>query len=158
MANTPNFKGGKVSICATAQDVDLDQAGFEALTFVEAGKVIEHANIAISTGDSAQNYWGHGVTQHQKGHVDVGGASVMFGYDPDDTGHDAFDTASASRSSFAVKIELDDNPNGVTNTIVYTRGYITYPEYQFGEGEAFFNKTFNTMYNQLPIVVKPTVV
>lgn len=156
MANVPNFKGGTVSICATAQASALDQTGFEALTFIEAGKVVEHGSIEPSTGDSAQNYWGLEPTQHQKGHLDVGGSSITFGYDPDDTGHDAFDTAAASREFYATKIELNDNPSGTTNTIVYLRGYIAYPGIQMGEGEAFFNKTFSTMYNQVPIVVKPT--
>lgn len=156
MANTPNFKGATFSICATAQEDDLTQLGFEALTYVPTGKVIEHAAIAVSTGDSAQNYWGHGVTQHQKGHVDVGGASVMLGYDPDDTGMDAMDAAALTRTNYAMKVELDDNPGGATNTIMYLRGLIYIPEYQLGEGEAMFNKTFNTMYNQLPVVVKPT--
>ncbi|WP_288067463.1 hypothetical protein, partial [Herbaspirillum sp.] len=68
----------------------------------------------------------------------------------------ALDTAAATELNYAFKIDIGDNPGGVTNTILYYRGLISLPSYQLGNNEAFLNKTFNMMLNQGVIQVDPT--
>ncbi len=156
MANTPILKGATFSICATAQADELNQAAFEALTFIGVGKIIEHAPLAVSENDVSQGYWGDTWLQHQKGQKDGGGTSVTIGYDPDSTGADAMDTAAATDLNYAFKIDIGDNPGGTTNTVLYYRGPIALPEYQLGNNETFLNKTYSIMLNQGVIQVDPT--
>lgn len=158
MANTPILKGATFSICATAQADELNQAAFDALTFLDCGKIVEHGNLEVTENDVSQGYWGGGWLQHQKGQKDGGTTSITIGYDPDSTGADALDTAAATELNYAFKIDIGDNPGGTTNTILYYRGLIALPSYQLGNNEAFLNKTFAMMLNQGVIQVDPTSV
>lgn len=155
MANPTTLKGAKFYVCTTAQNSDLDQAGFEALTFVEAGKVVEHGSIAATESDLSIDLWGTNFRQHRKGIKDGGSTTLMISYDPDDAGEAALDSAAATDDEYAFKIDLGDNAGGTSNTILYYRGPITIPTYELGNTEAFVNKTYTIMNNQAVIQVDP---
>lgn len=156
MANTPILKGATFYMCATAQPDELNQAGFEALTYLFVGKIAEHGELAVSENDVSQGYWGDTWLQHQKGQKDGGGTAVTVGYDYEDTGQAALETAAWTDSNYAMKIDVGDNEGGLTNTILYYRGLITLPSYALGNNETFLNKTFSIMLNQGVISVDPT--
>lgn len=159
MADTPVLKGATFHICATPQGSGLTQSEFEALTFIEAGSVVEHGSIEATENILSQNYLGTEWTKKQKGIKDGGAPSVIVGYDPDDTGHDALDTAADTNYSYAFKLELNDAPDALTtNTIIYYRSLITIPALQLGEVETFFNKTYALALQEGALLVKPEAI
>jgi hypothetical protein len=114
------FKDFKLSICATTQtDRNLNQAGFEALTFIEAGKIVTHPALSVDETNVSQNYT-TGLGIHMKGAKIGMSTEVVFGPDDADTGQAAFETASRTRFWYAIKQEWSNAPSATTtNTIVY---------------------------------------
>lgn len=114
------FADWKISICATPQtDKTLNQAAFEALTFVEAGKVVTHPAITVEENIVRQNYTS-GLGVPMKGAKNGTDTEIVFGPDDADLGQAAFDTASRTRYWYAVKQEWSNSPGAsTTNTVVY---------------------------------------
>lgn len=159
MANTGIKKGSKLYICATAQAADLNQAGYEALTWVEIGNVVTFPDFGVTDNIVSQNYIGSTVTQKQKGYRTASDTEIVVGRDYENAGQDALRTAAGTSLNYAFKMESSDSPSAsLTNTIRYSRGVVGGPNFTGGEGEAFDNETFQLGLNQAPIVVDPEAV
>lgn len=142
--------GTTIQICATAQPTDLDQSGFEALTYVAAPvNVVTFPSFGIDENIVSQDYADGGLTKHSKGFKRGQQSSLIFGDLAGDTGQAAFHTASATRSSFALKMTSADG------SIRYTRALIGEPTFTGGEGEAFDNFEFPIAIQQKPIIDRP---
>ena len=157
MADTGIKRGGKFYICATPQGADLNQAGYEALTWVEVGNIVTFPDFGITDNIVSQDYIDTDVSQKRKGFRMASDSELVVGRDYEDTGQDALRTAAATRLNYAFKLESSDSPNPATttNTIRYSRGIIGGPNFTGGGGEDFDNETFQIGLNQAPIVVDP---
>lgn len=145
-----------LSICTTPQGSDLNEAGFEALTYVPIGKVVSLPDFGVAENSVVQNYVGDQLSQASKGFRQGQESSITVGDDPNDTGQDALHAASLTRTNYAFSLESSDSPDGVlTNTVRYARAIVMRPMFTGGEGEAFDNYEFPITLNQEPARVKP---
>lgn len=160
MSDTGIKKDSKLYVCETPQSSDLDQAGYEALTWVEVGNVVTLPDFGITDNIVTQDYIATDVSQKQKGFRNGAETEIVVGFDPDDAGQDALRAAAATRTNYALKLESSDSPNAATttNTIRYSRGVIGGPAFAGGGGEDFDNETYQVGLNQAPIIVKPEVI
>ncbi|WJR66950.1 hypothetical protein QTA58_22625 [Neorhizobium sp. CSC1952] len=158
MANKSTKKGSKVYVCATAQNEDLDQAGFEGLTWVQVGKV---GNIGDFGADSTMNSYNtldEAVTQKQKGTANAGDPQIEMADIADDPGQVILRTFGdpLNQNNLAIKIERNDKPQaGWSNTILYSRGVVSGPLYPGGGSDDFELARYTIGLNQLPIRVNP---
>lgn len=159
MSDTGIKKDSKFYICATAQNDDLLQAAYEALTWVEVGNIVTMPEFGITDNMVTQDYINTDVSQRQKGFRSASETEIVVGRDYEDTGQDALRTAAATRYNYAFKLESSDAPDAsTTNTIRYSRGLIGGPNFAGGGGEDFDNETFQIGLNQAPIVVDPEAI
>ena len=160
MADETN-QDGKLFVCATAQNSDLAQLGFEALTWVEVGRIVTFPEIGISTNYVSQDYVNTAISQCQKGVRSGNETEILCGKDNNDAGQDALIAAGLTKNNFAFKREFTDSPNTATttNSIVYFRALVGEPIYAGGGVEDFENVTFSLQINgQRPIFVKPEAI
>lgn len=152
-------KDGKLYICATPQDADLLQAGYEALTWVEIGNIVTMPDFGITDNIVTQDYINTDVSQKRKGFRNASDTEVVVGALQDDVGQIELRTAADTKYNYALKLEQSDAPDDdTTNTIRYSRGVIGGPNFAGGGGEDFDNETFQIGLNQKPIVVAPTAI
>ena len=152
-------KDGTLYICATAQNSDLLQAAFEALTWVEIDKIVTLPDMGRIDNMVSQDYINTTVSQFQKGFANAGQSKLVIGRDHEDTGQDALRTAAATRYNYAFKLESSDAPSAsFTNTIRYSRGVVSGPMFSGGGGEDFDNETYNIAFNQVPVIVDPEAI
>ena len=152
------YKGAIYSVCETPQPSDLDQAGFEALTFVAVAGTLTLPESGITDSMVSQQFVSPGVDQNYKGHKSAGvGVTLELGSLPEDDGQIALKAMAATRFNYAYKIELADRETGLgTNTFIYNRGVVGGPVNPFGGGEDFHNLTFIFGFNQEPVTVDRT--
>lgn len=159
MADTGLKRLSKLYICETAQSADLNQAGYEGLTWVEVGNIVTMPDFGITDNIVTQDYVNTDVSQKQKGFRNASDTEIVVGYDPDDAGQDALRVAAGTRYNYAFKLESSDAPDAsTTNTIRYSRGVVGGPNFTSGGGEDFDNDTYQLGLNQAPIVVKPEAI
>jgi len=160
MADTIN-QGGILSICATAQNSDLTQIQFEALTWVPISQIVTMPTIGETENIVQQDYVTTGRGQKKKGVITGNSTEVVVGNDYSDAGQDALYTASRTKNNYAFKREYTDSPNTgtTTNTIVYFRALIGRGVDAGGGVEDFVNMTYPIEINgQEPIKVEPEAI
>ena len=104
------YIGGTIAL-VMATPATFNQAGYEALTFVELGKVINASELGDEAEDISFNLLKSGRTSHLNG-VKNNGATVTFVYDRDDAGY-ALVKANANGNTLA-SIEITDPDGDVT--------------------------------------------
>ena len=150
--------GSKLYICATPQPDDLDQAGFEALTWVEIGKVGSAGDAGVTTNILSYDTWGTDVTQKAKGISNAGDPDIEVARDPSDAGQDILRTAARTNFNYAFKETRNDAPNddaGSTPTTYYNRGLVSGPRRPRGRNEDCDLEVYTLGLQQLEIVVDP---
>lgn len=147
MADMTN-QDGQFAICETVQETDLNQAAFEALTFVDVENIVNVPALGYTENIISQDYLNKDLSGKRKGFKVGTEEELLCGYDPAATGQTAVETASATKSNFAVKRTLQDG------TVIYSRAIIAANGgIQGGGGEDFTNISWMIAVNQLPIVV-----
>jgi len=155
MADDLNLNG-TLYICATEQNSDLNEAAFEALTWVEIGKIVTLPQIGFEANIVTQNYVNTDFSTDAKGFINGMATEVVVGRDPSDAGQDILRTASNSRFKYAFKREYADAVSGFTATFKYFRALVTSEMDSGGGGEEFDNQTFGIkITGQKPITVDP---
>jgi len=137
-ANT--MSGGKLYVCATAQNSDLNEAAFEALTWVQVKGVGSHGETGTNTNIVNYDTWDTEFVQKSKGTSNAGDPEVELARIPADAGQVILRTAGDhyNKNNYAFKIERNDIPAGGTvPTIIYNRGLVTGPRTQHGRNEDF---------------------
>jgi hypothetical protein len=158
MANKTTHKGEKLYVCATAQDSDLNQAGFEALVWVPVGKVGDRGDWGSTSNLPTYNTLDEAVSQKQKGVANAGDPKIEVARIFDDAGQIIMRTFGdpLNQHSMAVKLEFNDKPVGYsTNTIKYSRGVVSGPQDPGGSSDDFVREQYTVGLNQLPITVNP---
>jgi len=159
MANKSTKKGSKTYVCATAQNADLNQTAFEALTWVQVSKVGNVGDFGSESNIVTYDTLDEDVTQKQKGTANAGDLTIEVASDASDAGQDELRTfgVPTNLNNIAVKIERNDMPaGGSTNTIFYSRGVVSGPVLVGGGNDDFDIERFTIGLNQLPIRVDAT--
>lgn len=148
----------KVYICATAQPLNLDQSGYEALTWVEIGGVGNLGETGKTTNMVSYPTWGDSVVQKAKGLTNAGDPSLEVARIPTDAGQVILRAAAAvgNNNTYAFKIVKADGAVGATGTTIYNRGIVGGPTRPNGANEDFDLEVFMIALIQEEIVVNPT--
>lgn len=148
--------GSKVYICATAQQFDLDQPGYEALTWVEIKAIGNHGEAGSITNILNYDTWDTTVIQKAKGMTDGGSPEIEVARIPTDPGQMLLRIAADTNLNYAFKMVRNDPAfAGGTGTVLYNRGLVTGPRRPFGRNEDFDLEIFTLALNQKEIVVNP---
>ena len=159
MADDLNMNG-TLYVCATAQhNTDLNQAGYEALAWVEIGKLVTLPQVGCEANIVTQNYVNTDFSADAKGFINGTASEVMVGRDPDDAGQVILRTAANTRYRYAFKRVYADDVAGFTATTTYFRALVSSQLDAGGGGEEFDNETFGIKVTaQKPIIVPPEAV
>lgn len=145
-------KGTTLWVCATAQPSDLDQAGFEALPWVQVKQVGSIGETGPNTNILTYDTLDTEVSQKAKGITNAGDPPIEVARVPDDPGQVIMRTAGAPSNddSFAFKIVKLDT------TTIYNRGIVTGPMRPNGRNEDFDLETYTLGLVQVEVVVNPS--
>lgn len=158
MADQLNLDG-TLYVCATAQNTTLTEAQYEALTWVEIGKIVTMPQVGFEANVVTQNYVNTDFSEDAKGFKNGTASEVVVGRDPADAGQDILRTAAGSRNRYAFKREYADATASLTATFKYFRALVTSQLDSGGGGEEFDNETFGIkITGQAPITVEPEAV
>lgn len=153
MADT--LSGAKLYICATAQNTDLNEAAFEALTYVQIKGVGSHGETGTNTNVVSYDTWDTEFVQKAKGTSNAGDPEVELARIPADAGQVILRTAGDhfNKNNYAFKIELNDAPSGGTPTTIFNRGMVAGPRIPFGRNEDFITEIYTLALQQQQIIV-----
>lgn len=147
----------RLFVCATPQNSNLDQAGFEALSWVEIGGVGSLGETGRKTNILTYDTWGDTVVQKGKGMTDAGSPELEVARNPTDPGQIILRAASAvgNNNNYAFKELRSDGLNGGGGTVRYNRGLATGPATPGGRNEDFDLEIFTLGFNMEPLIVNP---
>lgn len=151
-------QGGVFSICATAQTPTLNQAAFEALTYIDVPGVVNAPSFRVEQNTLTQNTLSDDIAQIQGGFRQGETSDVTFAFsDITQAGIAAIEAAAKSANLFAVKYELN-NSLGTNGTIIYALCFVGGGGSPTGGGgEDFANRVYSlTPSHQQPIEVAPS--
>lgn len=145
----------KIYVCATAQNTDLDQAAYEALTWVEIKGIGNLGEAGKSTNILQYPTWDTSVIQKAKGMTDAGSPELEVARIPTDAGQDILRTAAAvgNNNNYAFKILRADGTTATNGTVIYNRGLVGGPKRPNGRNEDFDLEVFTLAFQQEEIVV-----
>ena len=157
MANKATKKGTKVYVCATAQNTNLIESAYVALTWVQVGKVGNVGDFGANSTMNSYDTYDEDVTQKQKGTANAGDPPIEVASVATDAGQIILRTFGnpLNQDNMAIKIERNDGGSGFTNTTFYSRGVVSGPVYPGGGSDDFELERFTIGLNQLPIRVDP---
>ena len=153
MAEAQTNSGAKLFICVTPQNNDLDEAGFEALTYVQVKRVGSVGERGISTNIVTCDTWDTLVALKGKGISNAGDPEVEMARDLADPGQIAMRAAGAPnvQDMYAFKVERP------TGEVEYLRGLVAGPRTPGGRNEDFVLHVYTLGLNQAPIEVAAPV-
>lgn len=145
----------KIYISSTAQNSALNQAGYEALSWVQITAVGSRGEMGKITNVLTYDTWDTTVIQKAKGMTDAGSPELEVARIADDAGQILLRTAGAvgNNDNYAFKEERnDDGPLG-NPTIIYNRGLVLGPRRPGGRNEDFDLEVFTLAFQQEEIIV-----
>lgn len=138
---------------------DLNKTEYEALTWVEVGRVIGEPGFGFETNMVDLPYITTVVQKKAKGISTATTGELTVGVDHDDVGQIELLEAGAPDYNFGrgFKLESNDKLNATgTNTIRYSYGKVSGPGLNSGETEDRDIETYSIGLEQAPIIVKAT--
>ncbi len=147
MSQIYSHAGDKFYISTTAQNADLDESGFDGLSFTQVGKVGSIGEFGITTNMLTYDTLDTVVAQKAKGITNAGDPPIECARDDDDAGQTAMRTAGAPTvyDSYAYKVLRQDG------SIDYLRGLCTGPVSPNGRNEDFDLHMFTLGLVQAPV-------
>lgn len=155
-ANTNS--GGKLYISVdgsndpVASNSDLNQAAYEALTWLQVSNVGNIGETGSNTNVATYDTWDSDVAKKAAGITNAGDPEIELARSPTDLGQIALRSAAAlanNANNYAFKIERLDG------TIYYNRGLVLGPRHPNGRNEDFNLEIFTIACNQEEITVEP---
>ena len=145
--------GDQFAISTTAQNADLDQSGFEALTYTAVGNIGSLGEYGISTNALTYDTWNTVVDQKAKGRSNAGDPPLEVARLDSDAGQQAMIVAGAPNyyDAHAYKVTKQDGH------IDYLRGLVGGPVSPSGRNEDFDIHVFTLMLVQAPLPVLASV-
>lgn len=144
-AGITNF-GAKFYISSTAQNTNLDQAGFEALSWIEVPNCGSFGDTGISQNVVSYSTWGENVIKKGKGEANAGDPDAEF-LDVDSAGMDALAAAASvnNQNNYAFKHLWSDG------SAEYNRGIVVGYQRMKGGNEDFKRIGVTFGLNQEPV-------
>lgn len=146
--------GSKIYICTTPQASDLNQAAYEALSWIEIKGIGELGETGTSTNILTYDTWDTDVADKAKGISDAGSPTLEVARIPTDPGQIALKAAAATNLKYAIKVVRNDPAVvGGVGTVRYNRGIIAGPTNPNGRNEDFDLEvyTFGLVQKQLEV-------
>ena len=145
----------------SSEDVtdELNQTEFEALTWVEIGRVIGEPEFGIATNMVDLPYITTNVQKKAKGLSTASTSEISVGVDHDDLGQIELLEAGATAYLFGrgFKLESNDKLDATgTNTTRYSYGKVAGPNFNGGEAEERDIDTYSIALEQEPVIVAAT--
>jgi hypothetical protein len=154
MANT--HKDVKLYICVTPQPEELDQEGYEALTWVKVAKVGNLGETGTNTNIVSYPTLDTDVQDKAKGMSDAGSPVIEVARVYNDPGQVALRAAALTNFDYAFKIVRNDAPSeGFSDRVEYQRGKVAGPQKPNGGNEDFDLERFTLGFIQREIVAEP---
>jgi hypothetical protein len=154
MADSATLKGAKIYICATAQSADLNQAGYEALPWVQIVGTTTLPTPGTSDNIINLDFIDQQQTEYQKGLISGQQSTLVVSPDPDDAGQNALRVASESNLNYAFYIDYaDETPDETTGTIRYFRALVGRGMVEGAGPEDFVLESYPVNVNGTPVVV-----
>lgn len=149
------FAQSKLYVCATAQNSDLDQTAFEALTWVEIVGIVSIPETGKTTNILERNLIDTDVSQGVKGATTSWTGDVELVPNAADPGQIILNAASevGNNNTYAMKMVLPDAVIGGTGTTKYCRVLVTGPQTSGGGNEDFVSNTYSVRGNQAEVLV-----
>lgn len=146
----------KVYIATVAQNDELVQADYEALTWVEIKGIGSHGETGVTTNILSYDTWDTDVTQKAKGITDAGSPEIELARIALDPGQLLLRNAANNNLNYAFKMVRNDPiTEGGVGTILYNRGLVVGPRRPHGRNEDFDLEVFTVGLQQREIVVAP---
>lgn len=138
MSQLNTMSGATIEIAATAQNSDLTQSGFEALSFTQIKNVGSIGAYGNDTNIVTYDTLDRQVMQKQKGITNAGDPATECARVDDDAGQTALRTAGGADDfdAYAFKVTKQDG------SVDYLRGVVSGPVNQNGRNEDFDLQTF----------------
>lgn len=157
LAYADSNAGSKVYVCADPQPADLDQAAYEALTWVEVSNVGNFGETGSNTNILTYDEWGTDVIQKSKGITDAGSPTIECSRNATDPGQVIMNAIARTNFNYAIKVQHNDAETvGGTGSTFYHRGLVTGPTRPQGRNEDFILEVFTFAINQREVKVDPT--
>lgn len=134
------------------QNTDLNQVGYEALTWLQVKGVGSHGETGSTPNILNYDTWDDVVMQKSEGVINAGDPEIELGRIASDPGQIQLRVAASTANrnqNAAFKIVKPDG------TIMYNRGIVTGPRHPHGRAEDFILEIFTAGLNQEQIVVNP---
>lgn len=143
------LSGATIAISGTTQNDDLDQSGFEGLSYTDVSNVGSIGSYGNDTNMVSYDTLDRKVTQKQKGITNAGDPEIEVARVDSDAGQTAMVAAGAvdSRDSYAFKVTKQDG------SVDYLRGLVSGPVDQGGRNEDFDLQIFTLGLVQEPLHV-----
>lgn len=156
MSGSRSLKGTKIYIGGEAT-TDLDQAGFEALTWVE---VLDAGTIGGFGGEQSMNTYPTlaGNTLKSKGAINHGSVEIEMARNTSDAGQAALRAAGKTEVSYACKIVYPDATTLMTASTFYSRGPVGVVGQMGGGSEDFAKEGTTWDFEQAVIEVAPALI
>lgn len=155
MANTHKGRRFFVSDVPVGED-DLNQAAFEAVTWVEVGSLGMVGDIGASSNIINYDLLNQDVSQKQKGVTNAGDPTVEVAIDHDDPGQIIMRAGADTKFIYGFKVINDDAPSAsFDGSIRYSRGIIASAVEVGGRVDDFQTETYALGLNQRAIRVAP---
>lgn len=119
MATLAFTAAGTLLGVSAAAPATADQAGYEALTFTNIGEITDYGSVGKTYNEVTHNPVADRATYKFKGSYNEGTMSLTLAKAAADAGQVILDAGLASDSDYYFKVELNDNPDGTSNTILY---------------------------------------
>lgn len=148
----------KIYVCATAQNTELGQVDYEALSWVEIKAISNRGEQGKNTNILTFPTWDTTVVQKSKGMTDAGSPVLEVARIATDAGQIILRAAGAvgNNNNYAFKEVRNDAVGVGTPTIRYNRGLVTGPVSPGGSNEDFDIERYTLAFQQEEIVVNPT--
>lgn len=138
-------------------NTNLDQAGFEAISWIPIGGVGSLGETGKKTNILNYDTWTDKVIQKGKGLTDAGSPELEVARLPNDPGQIILLAAAAvgNNNNYAFKELRSDGTTANNGTVRYNRGVVGGPTWPGGRNEDFDLQIFTLGFNQEPLVINP---
>jgi len=141
-------------VAAGALPATFDEAGYEALTYVECGYITEIPEFGETYNINTLNILGSRIVTKAKGSVDPGSLALPMARVAGDPGQAILDGARDDDRSFSFKVTLSDDFTPTTGhpTTAYFTGKISGYPINIGGVDGFVMSTVTIAIDRIPVI------
>lgn len=138
--------GTLLGVSASAPATD-DALGWGALSLTDVGEITDYGSVGKVFNEVTHNPVGNRKTFKFKGSYNEGTMALQMAKGPTDAGQVILAAAIDSDSDYYFGVELNDNPDGTSNTILYFPAKVMSFTNEIGGVDTIVGKTVNLSIN-----------